>query len=248
MKVIVALKRALDYQAKISIKPDQSGVETAHLKHSINPFDEIALEEALRWKERGLVKEIVAVSIGNSESQTILRQALAMGADRAQLLESESTLEPLTIARLLAVLVNEEKPQLVMMGKQAIDSDNGQTPQMLAGLLDWPQVTFASKLTLDSNPPEVIRETDQGLETLSLSLPAVISTDLRLNLPRFASLPNILKAKNKPLQVRSVKEFGVDLSPMLETVTVEKPTQDRAGKIESSIQTLMEGLNIGAST
>lgn len=223
MKVIVAIKRVVDHQASISLKADLSGVDTQHVNKVINPFDEIALEEAVRWREAGTVSEVIVVSVGDDAVQENLRQALAMGADRALLLKTEEPAEPLHIARLLKAVVEEEDARLIMLGKQSIDGDNNQTGQMLAALLEWPQATFASKIILTENYATVIREIDTGLETLELKLPAVITADLRLNTPRLVSLPNLMKAKTKPLQVKIAADMGVKLIPMMKTITLELP-------------------------
>jgi electron transfer flavoprotein beta subunit len=239
MKAIVALKRVVDYQVKVRVKADRSAVDSDHVKMSINPFDEIALEEALRCKEHGKVSEVIAVSVGDKAAQETLRHALALGADRAILLESNVVLEPLRIAALLKKIVEQEQAQLVLLGKQSIDGDNNQTGQMLAGLLGWPQATFASKLVVSEQKVMVTREVDAGLETLALQLPAVITADLRLNRPRFASLPNIMKAKNKPLTVQVASSLGVDLSPMLETLSVDPPPQRATGEIKQSLTEIL---------
>ena len=213
MKAIVAVKRVVDYNVKVRVKADGSGVETANVKMSMNPFDEIAVEEAVRLKEQGVVSEIVAVSLGVSQSQETLRTALAMGADRAVLVESGADLQPLAVAKLLKALVDKEQPSLVFLGKQAIDDDSNQTGQMLAALLGWPQGTFASKVVVEGERVAVTREVDGGLETVSLSLPSIVTVDLRLNEPRYASLPNIMKAKKKPLDVVTPEALGVDVTP-----------------------------------
>ncbi|MGD9650667.1 MAG: electron transfer flavoprotein subunit beta/FixA family protein, partial [Dongiaceae bacterium] len=213
MKILVPIKRVIDFNVKIRVRADGSGVETQNVKMSINPFDEIAVEEAIRLKEKSLAKEIIAVSIGPAQVQETLRHSLALGADRAIHIVSDQELSPLQIAKILQKIIMEESPALVIMGKQAIDDDSNQTGQMLAALLDWPQATFASKLTVNGNNAEVTREIDGGLETLALELPAIITTDLRLNTPRFASLPNIMKAKSKPLATKPVAEYGLDLKP-----------------------------------
>lgn len=245
MKVIVSIKAVPDYEAKVSIKPDRSGVDTDHLACKINPFDEIALEAALQWREKGIIHEVIAVCIGKPLAEESLRKALAMGADSAILLTSEKALQPLPIARLLATVVQEQQADCVIMGKQAVDRDNHQTPQMLAALLDWPQATCVSKLELDALHASVVRETDKGLETLQLTLPAVISVDLGLNLPRFITLPNIIKAKNKPLKIESVDDSGVDLSAGLQTLCVEKPPRRNRGEIKNSIQEILDVLQQG---
>ncbi len=239
MKALVAVKRVIDYNVKIRVKSDKSGVETANVKMSMNPFDEIAVEEAVRLKEAGTVDEIVAVSIGPQQCQETLRTAFAMGADRGILVLAEEAPEPLAIAKLLKAIAEAESPDLVIVGKQAIDDDSNQTAQMLAAMLGWAQGTFASKLTLADGKAEVVREIDGGLETVSLALPAVISTDLRLNEPRYASLPNIMKAKKKPIDQKTPADYGVDVSPRLETLSVEEPEGRSAGiKVEGPAELL----------
>lgn len=229
MKALVAVKRVVDYKAVIRVKADESGIDTTNIKMSLNPFDEIALEEAIRLKEKGIVAEIIAVSIGKEACQEILRTALAMGADRGVLLNTDKEVQPLEVAKILQALVKQEAPQLVILGKQAIDSDNNQVGQMLAGLLAWPQGTFASKLIFQEEGVQVTREIDGGLETLFLKLPAVITTDLRLNEPRYISLPNIVQAKRKPLTITRVDTLGIDLSPQIKTLRVSAPEKRRAG-------------------
>ena len=229
MKVLVPVKRVLDYNVKPRVKADGSGVDLANVKMSMNPFDEIAVEEAIRLKEKGTVTEIVVVSIGEPKAQDTLRTALAMGADRAILVTSETKVEPLGVAKLLAKIVEEEQPSLVILGKQAIDDDNNQTGQMLAGLLGWGQGTFASKVELGGDAVTVTREVDGGLETDTFKLPAIVTTDLRLNEPRFASLPNIMKAKSKPLATKTAADFGVDVTPRLTVVSVAEPAKRQAG-------------------
>ncbi len=226
MKVLVAVKRVIDYNVKVRVLADGSAVETQNIKMSMNPFDEIAVEEAVRLKEAGLAQEVIAVSIGTNASQDVLRNALAIGADRAILLESENHLEPINLAKALAALIDKEQAKIVLMGKQAIDGDNNQTAQILAGLKNWPQATFASKLTVTqaNEEIEVTREIDGGLETLSLPLPAIVSTDLRLNTPRYASLPNIMKAKKKPLEIIPLDSLGLRLSPQSTAVNFFTPT------------------------
>ena len=228
MKVLVPVKRVLDYNVKPRVKADGTGVDLANVKMSMNPFDEIAVEEAIRLKEKG-VTEIVVVSIGEPKAQETLRTALAMGADRAILITSDEKVEPLGVAKLLKAVVDEEKPDLVILGKQAIDDDNNQTGQMLAGLLGVGQATFASKVELTADSVTVTREVDGGLETDKLKLPAVITTDLRLNEPRYASLPNIMKAKSKPLATKTAAEYGVDVTPRLTTLKVTEPGKRQAG-------------------
>ena len=228
MKVLVGVKRVLDYNVKPRVKADGSGVDLANVKMSMNPFDEIAVEEAIRLKDKG-VTEIVVVSIGEQKSQETLRTALAMGADRAILVVSEEKVEPLGVAKLLKAIIDEEKPDLVILGKQAIDDDNNQTGQMLAGLLGVGQATFASKVELADGNVTVTREVDGGSETESLKLPAIVTTDLRLNEPRYASLPNIMKAKSKPLAQKTAADYGVDISPRITTLKVVEPAKRSAG-------------------
>ncbi|ATE64205.1 electron transfer flavoprotein subunit beta/FixA family protein [Rhizorhabdus dicambivorans] len=231
MRVMVAVKRAMDYNVKARVKPDGSGVDRSNVKMSMNPFDEIAVEEAVRLKEAGVATDIVAVSIGPVQAQETLRTALAMGADRAILIDAgDCDLEPLAVAKVLRGLIAEEKPDLVVLGKQAIDGDNAATGQMLAALLDWPQATFASSLAIAGGSATVTREVDGGLQTVELELPAVVTADLRLNEPRYASLPNIMKAKQKPLQMRALDTLGVDASPRLKVLRVTEPPV-RAGGI-----------------
>jgi electron transfer flavoprotein beta subunit len=233
MKVLVAVKRVVDFNVKVRVKADGSGVETANVKMSMNPFDEIAVEEALRLKEAGTATEVVAVSCGVQACQETLRTALALGADRAILVETEVELQPLAVAKLLHAIAQKENPQLVILGKQAIDDDCNQTGQMLAALLGWPQATFASKLKIagaaNGKAADVTREVDGGLETISIKLPAVVTTDLRLNEPRYVTLPNIMKAKKKPLEVLKPDALGVDVTPRLKTLKVEEPPRRKAG-------------------
>jgi electron transfer flavoprotein beta subunit len=229
MKVLVPVKRVVDFNVKVRVKADGSGVETANVKMSMNPFDEIAVEEAIRLKEAGIVTEIVAVSCGAQACQETLRTALALGADRAILVETEAELQPLAVAKLLRALVQKENPQLMLLGKQAIDDDCNQTGQMLAALLGWPQATFASKLKINGGKADVTREVDGGLETISIKLPAVVTTDLRLNEPRYVTLPNIMKAKKKALEVLKPEALGVDVAPRLKTLKVEEPPKRKAG-------------------
>ena len=229
MKVLVPVKRVVDFNVKVRVRPDGSGVDTANVKMSMNPFDEIAVEEAVRLKEKGVVTEIVAVSCGVTACQETLRTALAIGADRAILVETDVELQPLAVAKLLQAIAVKEKPQLVILGKQAIDDDANQTGQMLAALLDWPQATFASKIDIAGGTATVKREIDGGLETVAMALPAVITTDLRLNEPRYATLPNIMKAKKKPLDVVKPDALGVDVSPRLTTLKVVEPPKRKGG-------------------
>lgn len=231
MKVLVAVKRVVDFNVKIRVNADGTGVETANVKMAINPFDEIAVEEAVRLKEAGKATEVIVVSAGPQIAQETLRAALALGADRAILIQTDEELQPLAIAKLLKATVEREAPQLVILGKQAIDDDSNQTGQMLAALLHWPQATFASQVTLQASTAEVTREIDGGLETLRVNLPAVITTDLRLNQPRYASLPNIMKSKQKPLVTLTPTELNVDVTPRLKTLKVEAPAA-RAGGIK----------------
>ena len=242
MKALVAVKRVVDYNVKIRVKADNSGVETTNVKFSMNPFDEIAVEEAVRLKEAGKLSEIVVVSIGPAQAQETIRTALAMGGDRGILVQSDEDVQPLAVAKALKALVDKEQPSLVILGKQAIDDDSNQTGQMLAALLGWPQGTFASKLVLDGGKLEVTREVDAGSETLSLDLPAVVTTDLRLNEPRYASLPNIMKAKKKPIETVSPAELGIDASPRLVTLKVEEPSKRSAGVKVGSVAELVEKL------
>jgi electron transfer flavoprotein beta subunit len=229
MKILVSVKRVVDFNVKVRVKADGSGVETANVKMSMNPFDEIAVEEAVRLKEGGAATEIVAVSCGAQACQETLRTALAIGADRAILVESDAELQPLAVAKLLKALVEKEKPSLVILGKQAIDDDSNQTGQMLAALLGWPQATFASKIKTGTEKLEVTREVDGGLETLSIKLPAVVTTDLRLNEPRYVTLPNIMKAKKKTLETLKPDALGVDVAPRLSTLKVVEPSKRKAG-------------------
>ena len=239
MKVLVPVKRVVDFNVKIRVKSDGSGVELANVKMSMNPFDEIAVEEAIRLKEKGAATEIVAVSIGPAKAQETLRTALAMGADRAILIQTDDEVEPLAVAKLLAKVAEEEQPELVILGKQAIDDDSNQTGQMLAALLNWPQGTFASKVELAGDKVDVTREVDGGLETVKLSTPAVVTTDLRLNEPRYASLPNIMKAKSKPLAQKIPADYGVDTAPRLTTLSVAEPPKRQAGVKVANVDELI---------
>ncbi len=229
MKVLVPVKRVVDYNVKIRVKGDGSGVELANVKMSMNPFDEIAVEEALRLKEAGKVEEVVVVSIGPAQAQETLRTALAMGADRAILVKVDEIVEPLAVAKILKGVVEAEQPQLVILGKQAIDDDANQTGQMLSALLGWSQATFASKVELGDKSAKVTREVDGGLQTIEVTLPAIVTTDLRLNQPRYASLPNIMKAKKKPLDEKSAADYGVDTAPRLKVLKTEEPGGRKAG-------------------
>ena len=241
MKVLVTVKRVIDYNVKARVKSDQTGVDLANVKMSMNPFCEIAVEEAVRLREKGVATEVVAVSIGPQQAQETLRTALAMGADRAILIQTTEDLEPLAVAKTLKAIVAEESPQLVLMGKQAIDGDNNATGQMLAALLDWPQATFASEIAIDGNKARVTREVDGGLQTLELDLPAVVTADLRLNEPRYASLPNIMKAKKKPLDVKELGSLGVDTKPHLKVVKVTEPPKRGGGiKVETAADLVMK--------
>jgi electron transfer flavoprotein beta subunit len=242
MKVLVPVKRVVDYNVKVRAKTDGSGVDIANVKMSMNPFDEIAVEEAVRLKEKGLVTELIAVSCGVAACQETLRSAMAMGADRAVLIETNEDLQPLAVAKLLKALVDKEQTALVILGKQAIDDDCNQTGQMLAALLNWPQATFASKVELTSTQAVVTREVDGGLETLQIQLPAVITTDLRLNEPRFVTLPNIIKAKKKQLDVLTPESLGVDVKPKLKTLKVSEPPVRKAGVLVPDVATLIDKL------
>ncbi|WP_176036602.1 electron transfer flavoprotein subunit beta/FixA family protein [Brucella tritici] len=242
MKVLVAVKRVVDYNVKIRVKGDGSGVELANVKMSMNPFDEIAVEEAIRLKEAGKVTEIVAVSVGPAQAQETLRTALAMGADRAILVKVDEAVEPLGVAKVLKGVVDAEKPDLVFLGKQAIDDDSNQTGQMLSALLNWSQATFASKVELGDGSAKVTREVDGGLQTIDVKLPAIVTVDLRLNQPRYASLPNIMKAKKKPLDEKSPADFGADIAPRLKVLKTEEPGGRKAGVKVSSVSELVEKL------
>jgi len=242
MKVLVPVKRVLDYNVKPRVKSDGTGVDLANVKMSMNPFDEIAVEEAIRLKEKGAATEIIAVSIGEQKSQETLRTALAMGADRAILVVADFSIEPLAVAKLLKAIVDEEQPGLVILGKQAIDDDSNQTGQMLAALLGWSQGTFASKVEINGDQVAVTREVDGGLETVSLKMPAIVTTDLRLNEPRYATLPNIMKAKSKPLAQKTPADYGVDVTPRLTTVKVVEPAKRQAGVKVADVDALVAKL------
>ena len=242
MKVLVAVKRVIDYNVKIRVKSDQTGVETANVKMSMNPFDEIAVEEAVRLKESGTAEEVVAVSMGTQQCQETIRTALAMGADRGILVQSDDELQPLAVAKLLKTLVDKENPDLVIVGKQAIDDDSNQTGQMLAALLGWAQGTFASELKFSNSKLDITREVDGGLQTLSLAMPVVVTTDLRLNEPRYASLPNIMKAKKKTIDTVTPDELGVDAAARLTTLKVTEPPARQAGVIVESVAELVDKL------
>lgn len=242
MKILVPVKRVIDYNVKPRVKADGTGVDLANVKMSMNPFDEIAVEEAIRLKEAGKAEEIVAVSVGPTKAQETLRTALAMGADRAILVETDAEVEPLAVAKILKAIVGEENPGLVILGKQAIDDDSNQTGQMLAALLGRPQGTFASKVEIDGDHVAVTREVDGGLETVRLSIPAIVTTDLRLNEPRYASLPNIMKAKKKQLDVKSPADYGVDIAPRLKTLKVSEPAVRSAGIKVADVDALVAKL------
>jgi electron transfer flavoprotein beta subunit len=242
MKILVPVKRVVDYNVKIRVKADGSGVDLANVKMSMNPFDEISVEEAIRLKEAGKATEIVAVSIGPAQAQETIRTALAMGADRGILVKSDETVEPLAVAKILKGIVEAEKPDLVILGKQAIDDDANQTGQMLAALLGWGQGTFASKVEIDGGNARVTREVDGGLQTVSLKLPAVVTTDLRLNQPRYASLPNIMKAKKKPLDEKTPADYGVDTKPRLKVLKTEEPSGRKAGVKVKTVTELVDKL------
>jgi electron transfer flavoprotein beta subunit len=244
MKILVPVKRVIDYNVRPRVKADGSGVDLANVKMSMNPFDEIAVEEAIRLKEKGVASEIVAVSIGPAKAQETLRTALAMGADRAILVETDDAVEPLGVAKLLKAIWDEEQPGLVIMGKQAIDDDSNQTGQMLAALIGRPQGTFASKVEVAGDHVTVTREVDAGLETVKLALPAIVTTDLRLNEPRYASLPNIMKAKSKPLAVKSPADYGVDIAPRLKVLKVAEPPVRQAGVKVGSVDELVAKLKV----
>ena len=242
MKALVAVKRVVDYNVKVRVKSDQTGVDIANVKMSMNPFDEIAVEEAVRLKEKGVVTEIIAVSCGDAKSQETLRTAMAIGADRGILVETTEELQPLAVAKLLKALVDKEQPQLIILGKQAIDDDANQTGQMLAALADLPQATFASKVEIEGDKAKVTREVDGGLETIAIGLPAVITTDLRLNEPRYVTLPNIMKAKKKQLDVMKPEDLGVDVTPRLKTLKVSEPPKRGAGIKVPDVATLVDKL------
>ena len=246
MKVLVLVKRVIDYNVKVRVKGDGSGVDLANVKMSMNPFDEIAVEEAIRLKEKGVAEEVVAVSVGVAKAQETLRTALAMGADRAILIEASDDVnrdvEPLAVAKLLKAVIDEEAPRLVLAGKQAIDNDMNATGQMLAALLGWSQATFASKLDVEGEEAVVTREVDGGLQTIRAKLPAIVTVDLRLNEPRYASLPNIMKAKKKPLETKAPGDYGVDVAPRLEVVRTEEPEGRKAGVMVGSVDELMDKL------
>ena len=246
MKALVAVKRVVDYNVKVRVKADHTGVETANVKMSMNPFDEIAVEEALRLREAGTVDEVIAFSAGVQQCQETIRTALAMGADRGVLVTTDVELQPLAVAKLLKAVIEKEGPEIVIIGKQAIDDDCNQTGQMLAALLGWPQATFASKLVINNGSAEVTREVDGGLETVKLKMPAVVTTDLRLNEPRYASLPNIMKAKKKPIDALTPDDLGVDVTPHLITLKVEEPAKRQGGVKVGSVEELVAKLKTEA--
>ncbi|WP_027816465.1 electron transfer flavoprotein subunit beta/FixA family protein [Paraburkholderia bannensis] len=246
MKIVVPVKRVVDYNVKVRVKSDGTGVDVANVKFSMNPFDEIAVEEAVRLKEAGVATEVIAVSCGVAQAQETLRTALAIGADRAVLIESDDELQPLAVAKLLKALVDREQPSLIVLGKQAIDDDSNQTGQMLAALANLPQATFASKITVADGRVTVEREVDGGAETLALSLPAVVTTDLRLNEPRYVTLPNIMKAKKKPLETIKPADLGVDVAPRLKTLKVAEPPRRSAGVKVADVNTLVAKLKTEA--
>lgn len=246
MKVLVAVKRVVDFNVKIRVKADKTGVDLANVKMSMNPFDEIAVEEAVRLKEAGTATEVIAVSIGPAQAQETIRTALAMGADRGILVKTDAEVQPLAVAKILAKIAEAEQPQLVIVGKQAIDDDSNQTGQMLAALMNWPQGTFANKVALADGKTTVVREVDGGLETVELKLPAVVTTDLRLNEPRYASLPNIMKAKKKPIDEKTPEDFGIDIAPRLKTLSVEEPPKRKAGIKVPDVATLVQKLKTEA--
>ena len=242
MKILVAVKRVVDYNVKVRVKSDHTDVDIANVKMSMNPFDEIAIEEAVRLKEAGVASEVVAVSCGVTQAQETLRTAMAIGADRSTLVETDVALQPLAVAKILKALAEKEQAQLVILGKQAIDDDSNQTGQMLAALLDWPQATFASKVEIADGKATVTREVDGGAEVLALALPAVITTDLRLNEPRYTTLPNIMKAKKKPLDTIKPDDLGVDVTPRLKTIRVTEPPVRQAGVMVADVKSLVEKL------
>jgi electron transfer flavoprotein beta subunit len=246
MKILVTVKRVVDYNVKVRVKADGSGVETANVKMSMNPFDEIAVEEAVRLKEKGTATEVVAASIGPAQAQETIRTALAMGADRGILVQTDQDVEPLAVAKLLKAIVEREKPDMVILGKQAIDDDSNQTGQMLAALLGWPQGTFASKVAPEGGFVSVTREIDGGLETVKLKLPAIVTTDLRLNEPRYASLPNIMKAKKKPIDTLSTADLGVDATPRLTLLKVAEPPKRKGGIMVKTVEELVTKLRTEA--
>ncbi len=246
MKVLVAVKRVVDYKVQIRVKSDQSGVETQNVKMSVNPPDENAIEEAIKLKEQGIASETIAVSIGDDKSQDVLRTAMAMGLDRSILAKTDQLLEPLAVAKVLKSIVEKEKPDLVLLGKQAIDDDANQTGQILSALLNWPQGCFISKLKIENKLLTIAREIDEGIENLEINLPAILTCDLRLNTPRFASLPNIMKAKKKPLDIVDVGELGIDITPKIKTLKVTEPVSRKAGMMVSDVKELIQKLKYEA--
>lgn len=242
MKILVPVKRVVDYNVKVRVKSDNSGVELDNVKMSMNPFDEIAVEEAIRLKEAGNVSEIIVLSVGPQQSQETIRTALAMGADRGILIKTDELVEPLNVAKLIKAVSDEENPEIIILGKQAIDDDSNQTGQMLSALLGWSQGTFASELKISDGKINVIREVDGGLQTIDLKLPSVITTDLRLNEPRYASLPNIMKAKKKPIEEKSPEDYGIEISSMLEVIKVSEPAQREAGIKVETVEELVDKL------
>ena len=246
MKIVVPVKRVVDYNVKIRVKADGSGVDLANVKMSMNPFDEISVEQAIRLKEAGIATEIIAVSVGPEKSQETIRTALAMGADRGILIQTDAPTEPITVAKLLKAVIEQEKPGLVIVGKQAIDDDCNQTGQMLAALLGWAQATFASKVTISGDSAEVTREVDGGLQTVKLKMPCVVTTDLRLNEPRYASLPNIMKAKKKPLDIKKPEDLGVVVAPRLKVLKTVEPATRKAGVKVKSVAELVDKLKTEA--
>ena len=246
MKVLVAVKRVVDYNVKVRVKADKTGVELANVKMSMNPFDEIAVEEAIRLKEQGKATEIIAVSIGPAQAQETIRTALAMGADRGILVKTDAEVQPLAVAKILKAIADAEAPGLIITGKQAIDDDSNQVGQMTAALLGWPQATFANKLAIDGAKANVVREVDGGLQTVEIALPAVMTTDLRLNEPRYASLPNIMKAKKKPIDEKTPEALGVDIAPRLKTLSVVEPPKRQGGVKVPDVATLVQKLKTEA--
>ena len=242
MKILVTVKRVIDYNVQVRVKADNSGVELDNVKMSMNPFDEIAVEEAIRLKEAGNVSEIIVLSVGPQQSQETIRTALAMGADRGILIKTDELVEPLNVAKLIKAVSDEENPEIIILGKQAIDDDSNQTGQMLSALLGWSQGTFASELKISDGKINVIREVDGGLQTIDLKLPSVITTDLRLNEPRYASLPNIMKAKKKPIEEKSPEDYGIEISSMLEVIKVSEPAQREAGIKVETVEELVDKL------
>lgn len=242
MKIIVPVKRVVDYNVKVRVKSDNSGVDIDNVKMSMNPFDEIAVEEAVRLKESGAASEVIVVSIGTEKSEDVIRTAIAMGADRAILVKTDLETQPLGVAKILKEIANQEQPKLILMGKQAIDDDFNQTGQMLSALLDWPQATFASKITVNGESLTVEREVDSGAETIEVNFPAIVTADLRLNEPRYPTLPNIMKARSKPIDKKTPEDYGVDFTPKIKTIKVEEPAKRKAGIKVESVQELLEKL------